>query len=136
MGKTLQSQLSTRMQARLEFDRVLYKFPYGVRINNAHMVMPRANSGPDSWIDIGRLELRLAKLPIGVGPLVIERLEIENPTVRLASDFGASKENTPKPVETSAPTQKLSDLFRLQSVSMTGGRFEYDLRRMADSFHR
>jgi hypothetical protein len=125
IGHELHSQLASRMNARLEFSRVVYQFPYGVRIEKAHLLMPADHGGLDSWIDVGRLELTLAKLPLGSGPLLIEKLAIDRLVVHLASSSGSSAAPSPS-TPAGAPAKKLSDLFRLQNVSMSGGRFEYD----------
>jgi hypothetical protein len=127
IGHELHSQLATRMNARLDFSKVVYQYPYGVLVEKAHLLMPATNGGVDSWIDIGRLELKLAKLPLGAGPLVIEKLAIDHPTVHLASSAGSTTTAAPAaPPASAGPSQKLSDLFRLKNVSVSGGRFEYD----------
>lgn len=133
IGHKLKSELATRMNARLDFSRVIYKFPYGVRVENAHLLMPGGSSGADSSVDVGRLELTLAKLPLGAGPLLIEKLEIESPIVRLGSNYpapavsgGGGATATAASPSPPAPTKKLSDLFQLQNVAISNGRFEYD----------
>jgi hypothetical protein len=126
IGTKLKSELSTRMKARLSFSRLRYQFPYGVRLEKAHLLLPGENGAADSWVDIGQLDLSLAKLPLGTGPLVIENLAIDHPLVHLASPAETSSEpsteSTPAPV-----TQKLSDLFQLRKITVNAGRFEYDM---------
>jgi hypothetical protein len=129
IGRKLKSELATRMNATLDFQRVLYAYPYGVKIEKAHLIIPGAD-GVDSWFEVSRLELTLAKIPLGSGPALIKKLKIENPTVHLASDF----KTAPSPTAATAaaapaptgPVQKLSDLFQLQNVIVSNARFEYD----------
>jgi hypothetical protein len=128
IGSQLKSQLAANLNARLVFSSAIYEFPYGVRVEKAHVVIPSNTGGADSTVDVGRLELSLAKLPIGSGPVLIQKLAIDDPVVHLAS----SRSSTPSPVPTTAPStpsQKLSDLFQLQNVSISNGRFEYDFSR-------
>ena len=129
IGHKLKTELASRMNAKLEFSRVRYQYPYGVRIENSHLLMPGTPSGPASWVDIGRLELTLAKLPLGKGAVLIQKLEIDSPTVHLSNASTSANPAAPTspPVSSLSPPQKLSDLFELHHVKIADGRFEYDL---------
>jgi hypothetical protein len=125
IGYKLKSELATRMKARLTFSSLRYRFPYGVRLEQAHLLLPGTNGARDSFVEIGTLDLSLAKLPLGTGPLVIENLAIDHPLVHLASPAATSDQ---PPAEPASPvTQKLSDLFQLRKITVNAGRFEYDM---------
>jgi hypothetical protein len=124
IGSKLKSELATRMKARLTFSRLRYQFPYAVRLEQAHLLLPGTDGARDSWIDIGQLDLALAKLPLGSGPLVIKNLSLDHPLVHLASPANASTE---PPAEQPPITQKLSDLFQLRKITINAGQFEYDM---------
>ncbi len=126
----LKSQLASRVNAKLETASVRYSFPYTVRIDKAHLVVPDTDAGRGWGIDIGRLDLTLAKLPSWSGPLVIQSLDIDKPVVRLsAADETATPPApapTPSATATAAASKKLSDLFQLRRVTVGDARVEFD----------
>jgi hypothetical protein len=100
-------------------------------VEKAHLLLPRGDTGPESWVDVGQLELTLAKLPLGTGPLLIEKLAIDKPLVHLSASYGSSTSVSSEPADasSSAVKQKLSDLFQLRSISISAGQFEYDMSK-------
>src|SRR5882762_5293733 len=79
----LQKQISTQLNAELRMGGVYYVFPYGVRISDAVLVGKDERGAEVELLKIPKLKLALAKLPFGEGPLVIKKLVMERPAIRL-----------------------------------------------------
>src|ERR1043166_5467457 len=79
----LEAMVAKNLNARLTMDGLSYDFPYGLRARNAALIV-RDERGQDvDLIRVKHLELALAKMPWGGGPLVIERIILDEPSVRL-----------------------------------------------------
>jgi hypothetical protein len=80
LQRRLQAMVSKHLNAELTMKRLTYHFPYGL---NAHDVALTAWDNMGQKIDLLRvkeLDLQLAKLPLGDGPLVIKRIIIKEPS--------------------------------------------------------
>src|SRR5690606_9482627 len=90
-----------------------------------------------------RLDLALAKLPFGDGPLVIRRLILTDPAIHLIrtpqgliGQHALVKDEAPAPppaAEAEAPRYLLSQMFELRLVRIGGGRVVYEDRTAAGS---
>lgn len=133
--------VSKRMNAKLSIGSISYLPPYGVRVDDAQLIGPGPQGVPSDLLDIRRLDLHLAKLPIGGGPLVFERINISQPVVHIFR----KPENAPpqqklfKRRPTTVPAdepdlggRKLSEILRLKELTIDGGEVMYkDLRKPA-----
>src|SRR4051812_49146240 len=79
----LQEMIASKLSAELEMERLAYLPPFGVRVYNARLIALNDAGGEFDVLKIARLDLRLAKLPFGEGPLVIERIDVQQPEVYL-----------------------------------------------------
>src|SRR5687768_9255842 len=79
----LQAMIASRFDAELRMSSLSYLPPFGVRVRDAKLVAKENGSGEVELLKFARLDLRLAKLPFGEGPLVIERIEVQQPEMHL-----------------------------------------------------
>src|SRR5438477_2331578 len=79
----LEAMVAKNLNARLTMDGLSYDFPYGLRARNAALIAKDEKGQDIDVIRVKHLELVLAKMPWGEGPLVIERIIIDEPSVRL-----------------------------------------------------
>jgi hypothetical protein len=88
-------------------------------------------------LEIARLRVSLAKLPLGTGPLLIGQLDITRPTLHLvhtsAGMTGGDIFNRLTPLTQGAHPKKLSDLFELRHIAITDGQVRYDDQTAAAS---
>jgi hypothetical protein len=126
----LRSEIAARLNARLELGKVTYLWPYGVRIDHARLIGSDNSADQTPLFEVGQVELTLAKLPIGTGPLLIEKVEIRDPFVHLIRTTGGlAGTNLVKGTSTTEPnpsSRKLSDLFELRHLAISGGKVEYE----------
>jgi uncharacterized protein involved in outer membrane biogenesis len=129
------------LKARLLIGRIDYSFPYGVRV---HKVRLKRLADDSELFAAPLIELALLELPIDSRTLQIERIIIDQPTLRLVRQAVLPPATAPS--ATAAPTApsqprtdpppdvvKLSDLFRLRVLSISGARIEYEDRRAPDA---
>jgi hypothetical protein len=136
----LQAMIASRADVELRMDSLAYLPPFGVRVRDARLVAKENGAGEVEVLKVARLDLRLAKLPFGEGPLVIERIEVQQPEVHLiltehgfvgarALAQAATQPATPPATQPAQPDQpqlppgtKLSDMFELRQFAVRGGR--------------
>jgi hypothetical protein len=133
--RQLQTMISDHLNARLEIRKLVYHAPYGVTVFDTSIITPGPDGKPLQLVQLPRVDLTLAKLPFGSGPLVIESLLIVDPAIHL---IRAGAANTSEPPTIAVPTAntappsasatKLSDMFRLTHVALSGGQIVYDDR--------
>ncbi len=83
LRRRLQTQLSGQFSAKLELGRLSYSFPYGLKVRDARLVATDPAVGPVEILKIARLDVDLARLPIGKGPLVIRSITLHQPELHL-----------------------------------------------------
>lgn len=143
----LEKMVSDSLNARLTMDRLDYEFPYGVRAHNAVLIAKDETGGDVDLLRVNDLELVLAKLPVGDGPLLIEKIVAKQPTGRMVltehgfvgskglvkPDEDESPEPAPaqpaKPKSNKKPKEKPSDYFRLRRLELQGGQIAFEDRR-------
>ena len=128
----LQAMVASKLDAELRVGGLTYLPPFGVRVRDAHVVGRESGSGnPVELLKFAQLDLRLAELPFGEGPLVIERIEVRQPEVHLVlteDGVTGTRPTTPEgeaqpPTTVALPAgTKLSDMFELRHLSVWGGR--------------
>ena len=130
LRRQLQGMVSAQLNAHLELGRLSYSFPYGITVDDASLVA----AGPDGrdvhLLKMRRLELKLAELPFGGGPLVIESLIIDEPSVHLImTEDGLVGEKTLIRSDPQVQRRwKLSEMFQLRRVALRGGQVVYEDR--------
>lgn len=129
----LQAMIASKLSAKLEMDHLAYLPPFGVRVRNARLIALDDAGGEFDLLKIARLDLRLAKLPFGEGPLVIKRIDVQEPELHLVLTergmLGSTAFQMPPGVQTRPshgahlpPGTKLSDMFELRHFALWGGR--------------
>ncbi|HYE17450.1 MAG TPA: AsmA-like C-terminal region-containing protein [Tepidisphaeraceae bacterium] len=91
--RKLQAMVAKHLHAELRMDSLTYHFPYGLRAVNASLVTGGRDGRPVELIRVGDLELALAEIPWGSGPLVIEKIIIRKPVVNLIRESGGVRED-------------------------------------------
>ncbi len=131
----LQAMVSSQLNAELRIGSLRYSFPYGVDVTDAGLVAKDDAGKPVELLTIPRLEIGLAKLPFGEGPLVISKLRLHEPAVhviRTSTGFVGhhtlAKGATSRPSETGGP--KRSEMFELRLVEIIEGRILYKDRTL------
>src|SRR5690348_1197135 len=87
----LQAMISEQLNAELQMDALSYHPPYGITVRGARIVTPSPDgpgAPPVVLLQMRQLDLTLAKLPIGSGPLVIKNLVVHQPSVHLIQTAG------------------------------------------------
>src|SRR3954454_24917073 len=81
----LQAMIASKVDAELRMGSLSYLPPFGVRVHDAKLIAhDRGNAGREfEVLKVARIDLRLAKLPFRKGPLVIQRVEVREPSVHL-----------------------------------------------------
>jgi hypothetical protein len=132
ISEKLRDLVSQHLNAELHIGSLRYEFPYGVRVRNLSIV---ATKGNVELFAVDDAELSLTQLPLRPGPLLIQKVTLDRPTLRIvrSQDGSMMVHDLVKPTPTTAkPQQKLSDVFRLRLLAMQGGRVRYE-DRTADS---
>lgn len=137
--RKLQAMVASKLDAELRVGGLTYLPPFGVRVRDARIVTREASTGGAvELLKLARLDLRLAKLPFGEGPLVIERIEVKEPEVHLILTEGGLVGARPaargKETEHNLPPgTKLSDMFELRHLAVWGGRVVLEDRRRPEA---
>jgi hypothetical protein len=142
--RKLQAMIASKVDAELRIGSLAYLPPFGVSVRDARLVAhDRTRGGQElDVLKVAKLELRLAKLPFGKGPLVIQRVKIRDPELHLVFTdegllgkvtFARPRESPPPPPPTEPqpipPQTKLSDMFELRHLEMSGGKVIVEDRR-------
>jgi hypothetical protein len=130
----LQSMIAAQLDADLEFEKLTYHFPYAIDVTNASLTARgTADTKPFQLIHVSHLAIELAKSPLRSGPLVIESVLIEEPSIHVIKDHHgligrraagagpAGGPDKPKPKD-----WKLSQMFQLRRLSLRGGKAVYE----------
>ncbi len=145
----LEKMVSDSLNARLTMDQLDYEFPYGVRAHNAALIAKDETGRDIDLLRVNELELVLAKLPVGDGPLLIEKIIAKQPIGRMVlTEHGfvgskglvkpdedeepqpaAPQAQPPKPKSKKKPKEKPSDYFRLRLLDLQGGQIAFEDRR-------
>ena len=127
----LQEMIASQLNAELRIGGLQYRFPYGVVVNDASLVTADPAGGTVELITLPRLELSLARLPFGPGPLVIRTLSLDEPSIHLIHTAGGlvGRRTLVRPIqEREAAPMKLSEMFELRRTAINNGRVVYEDR--------
>ena len=141
--RKLQAMVAKHLHAELRMDSLSYEFPYGLRATNASLVTGGRDGRPVELIRVGELELALAEIPWGSGPLVIEKIIVKKPVLSLLRESGGVREDgrprdegelvgehivrteVKEDADKKAPKGKPSDYFRLSYLSIEDGQVSF-----------
>jgi hypothetical protein len=144
LRERLQQMVSKHLNAELKMDRLSYHFPYGLNAHNVALVAWDAHGQPIDLLRVKELDLHLAKLPWGDGPLVIKRIIIKQPSAHfiLTENGLLGTRNLVKPptaedkaeeVASAASgkprKEKPSDYFRLRRFEIHDGQIVFEDHR-------
>lgn len=134
LREKLQTLISQELNARLDIGDLDYHFPYGVSVSDVSLVTRGLDGKDTDLVSFQSLYLKVEKIPLGKGPLVIQRVDIEHPTVHIIRTAGGFmgenslvRSSGDKLKDPTHPP-KLSDVLKLRHIAFTGARIEYDDR--------
>ncbi|MBC8107817.1 MAG: hypothetical protein H7Z14_14610 [Anaerolineae bacterium] len=135
--RKLEAMVSNHLHARLEVGSLSYRFPYGVSVRDAKFVTDESHDGVQ-LLTVKALDISLAKLPIGSGPIVIKSFTVVDPVVHLVrredgtvvgSHLTKRASDSPRPKE----RIKLSDLLQLREFTLRGAAVIFEDRKHPDA---
>lgn len=131
--RRLEAMVADQLNAQLHIDSLTFSFPYEVDVRGASLVSAGPGGKSVALLSVPRLDLKLARFPLRPGPLVIQSLMIDHPAIHLlrTREGLVGRRGLTKQAQTAQPKNwKLSDMFQLRRVAITGGRVTYqDLSR-------
>lgn len=136
--RKLQAMIATQLKADVKIGSLRYAPPYGVRVRDLSVVADDPRHGKVEVLKVALLDLRLAKLPLHKGPLVIENITINRPELRLVIADGAvvGRGQVVRPEgerfktldQMLPPGTRLSDMFELRHFGLHEGLVVVDNR--------
>ncbi len=143
IGSQLRRIVNGHLNAELTFDMLDYQYPQSVVLTNVRLTAadPAAPNGRTAIVEAKRLELTLDKVPSQGQPIIIRAVQVSSPIVRLLADRSADNADTDtfnlvgfsdlvrsKDTAPTTPPPPLSDVFRMNRVSVSDGQFLFDPR--------
>jgi hypothetical protein len=129
--RKLQAMIGSQLKADLSIGAIRYAPPYGVRVRDVSLLANDPKHGRVEILKVAVLDLKLAKLPVGDGPLVIENVTIRDPALHVVIADGqvVGRGGVVRPEgerrktldELLPPGTRLSDMFRLRHFGLHGG---------------
>ena len=107
----------SHVDAKLEFTSAMYVPPYGMYLVNARVIR-----GGKTIVSVGGLSVALDSFPAPHRQIVIRSIDVSRPIVHITP---GAVPPTPGPAEP-RPKQRLSELFRLTRLDITGGKISYE----------
>ncbi len=131
----LQRIVSSQLNAELQMGTIEYAYPYGVTVDEVALVADPSGKAV-TLASFKRLRLQLTELPFGDGPLKIESIEVDEPTIHLirtpdgfVGRSGLVRDEQEK-LRRNAP--KLSEIFLLRHLQLSDARVMYEDVRQPD----
>lgn len=142
IGHELRSLAAVHLNPTFDFDVLDYIFPRAIRLGGVRFSIPDPASPtePVEILAMDSLTLVLSRIPRPNTPFRMQQLDLVRPTLRLVRIraggesgglLGFSHLLKHDPESAARPTRppvKLSDRFQVRSVSIRGGRVQYDPR--------
>ena len=132
--------VAQQLNARLEIGKIRYVFPYGVDARDAALYSTAPGEPSIKLVGFDQLNLTLGRFPLRSGPLIIQRIDVQKPTLYVVEDkklgfIGLEHlfRNTEEKSHDKEAPPKLSDFLRLRHVQLTDARIEYDDRTISKS---
>src|SRR4051812_26760699 len=136
----LQRMVAEQLNAELTIGDLSYTFPYSVTAKNAALVAKDDTGKPIDLLRVKELHLALAEIPWGDGPLVIQKINIREPSVQLIfTDRGVLgfkdllKDELRHKKPRKPGKEKPSDYFRLRHFEIRDGEIVTEDRRLGQS---
>jgi hypothetical protein len=112
----LRATIAAQVHAELQMSAFEYHPPFGVTLHDARFILPGEDGSPPlEVLSARKIEVYLASSPLSRGPLVVQSLVIEQPTLHLVS---SAKSSAPP----HDPPTRLSGILELRRVKMSGGQ--------------
>ena len=139
--RKLETLVSNHLHARLTMGSLSYRFPYGVVVRDAKFVTDGSHDNANGGVQlltVKSLDLLLAKLPLGSGPIVIKRFTVQEPVVHLlrredgslvGSHLNKRAKDSPRPKE----RIKLSDILQLREFNLRNATVVFEDRKHPDA---
>ncbi len=134
IGRRLQEMVASHLNAELRIGGIRYHFPYSVTLRDSALVVKGARGETIELLKVQSVDLRLAELPSRARhrPLVIEKLILTEPSLRLIKDRTGAMEGRdlvkPENKKEGEPRPKVSEMFRLRRFAAEGARIVYEDR--------
>jgi hypothetical protein len=130
IARKLKATVAAHLDASLEFGALTYRPPFTVHLYNVQFTAHPGQSGGTELLSARQIELSLAKLPLGHGPLIIEKLGVRGVALHVVrgSDggyVGLDLARHGDESRASPAAMKLSDVLRLRHFSLTDGMLIY-----------
>ncbi len=131
----LQAIVSGNFSARLDMGDIKYVFPYGVTVNDVALVAEQGELEV-TIASFRQLRLKLTELPFGDGPLRIESVEIDAPTLHVVETqqgiVGQKGLVRSEEERRDRKAPKLLQVFVLKHLRLDDARIEYENRAKPD----
>lgn len=131
----LQEMVSDHLNATLEMGRIEYDYPFGVTVYDVALVTPYQEK-PLVLVSFKQLRLQLTRLPFKRGPLQIERIDLDSPTVYLVQTMegfvGQRNLVRSEQERESLQAPALSEIFHLNHLEITAATLIYEDHRSPD----
>jgi len=130
--RKLQETVAAHLDASLTIGAITYRPPFTVRLYDVHLLAhPKRPGGGTELLSARRIDLSLAKLPLGQGPVLIERLGIDGLTLHAIrrSDGSYHGLDISRGQHQAIPLpqkMKLSDVLRLRHFTLKDGTIIYE----------
>ena len=135
----LQTLVTGELNAQLSMGTLGYNFPYGVSVRDVALTTVGPDGAEVNLATFDRLGLVLGRFPLRPGPLVIERIDIQKPTVHVirTADGFVGEKGMIRPRNSQSPANenrvKLSDVLTLRHVSLVDARVQYEDRTVPNT---
>jgi hypothetical protein len=133
LGHELIAQVELHLHTRLVVDDISYHFPLGVTARNCELSLLQPTGTAHKLLEVKRIDVKLAGLPIFGGPIVVEEITVVEPSIHLirtadgfAGQSGLVHEQSAQTADTSKPSTRLSDILRLHHVQIESARIVYE----------
>lgn len=142
VASQLQTTANSYLNPRLSFDDLDYEYPGTVHLKGLKIVADdTANPGQTiTVIGTEGATVVLGEIPSIGKPVIIEKITLDKPVVRLVSvspdstdfigltDMVKTTDASTQPTDTGAPSPKLSEVFAMRLVELKGATVVYDPR--------
>lgn len=140
IGEQIRGTVNSYLKPQLEFTKPDYQYPKTVTIENVRITSrdPSRDGRVVDIIRIRRATLELGEIPEIGQPLLIERVRLEKPELRLLAigpndgsliGFSDLLKESPEKADPATPSNsKLTDVLRIRLIQLVGGVISYDPR--------
>jgi hypothetical protein len=130
----LEATVSAHLDALLTVGEITYRPPFTVHLYDVHFrAHPTQSGGGTELLAARRIDLSLAQLPLGRGPLVIQQFGLDGVTLHIIRNTAGIPLGLdlakPSDAPASPMAMKLSDVLRLRHFSLKDGMLIYQDQR-------